>query len=245
MNAKKTTERTSNILYAATIIAIVVVVNILGSRFFGRVDLTENKLYSISPTTEEILGGLDDVVSVKAYFSKKLPVQLSRLPKEIDDMLEEYRIYSHGNVHYERIDPADDEELKRKLAGHGVMPVTMTIIEKDERQQINGYLGITVSYGENTEAIPMVQNTNDLEYDLTSRIFRVTTEPRHVGFLTSYSRHDLMGDYQAFTQEVRKIHEIDPVDLSDEESEIPEEIGTLIFAGPTDSVPPSVQLKID
>ncbi len=244
MNGKKTTDQVSNLAYVAVILAIVVVVNVLGSNFFGRLDLTENKLYSISPTTKEILGDLDDVVSVKAYFSKKLPVQLSRLPKEVDDMLEEYMIYSDGNIHYERIDPGDDEDLKRQLAQSGIMPVTMTIIEKDERQQINGYLAMTVSYGEKTEVIPMVENTRDLEYKLTSRVYRVTTEPQHVGFLSSHTRHDLMGDYNVFAQEVRKIHEIEPVDLSSD-MEIPDRIDALIMAGPTDSVPEQVKFAVD
>ena len=244
MNVKKTTDQVSNVAYVAVILDIVIVVNVLGSNFFGRVDLTQNKLYSISPTTKEILGDLDDVVSVKAYFSKKLPVQLSRLPKEVDDMLEEYMIYSGGNIHYERIDPGDDEALKRQLAQSGIMPVTMTIIEKDERQQINGYLAMTVSYGEKTEAIPMVENTSDLEYELTSRVYRVTTEPQYVGFLSSQTRHDLMGDYSAFGQEVRKIHEIEPVDLSSG-TEIPERIDALIVAGVTDSVPEQVKFAVD
>lgn len=244
MNGKKATDQVSNIAYVALILAIVIVVNVLGSNFFGRLDLTENKLYSISPTTKEILGDLDDVVSVRAYFSKKLPVQLSRLPKEVDDMLEEYMIFSGGNIHYERIDPGDDEELKRKLAQSGIMPVTMTIIEKDERQQINGYLAMTVSYGEKTEVIPMVENTSDLEYELTSRIYRVTSEPQYVGFLTSHTRHDLMGDYNVFAQEVRKIHEIEPVDLSSD-TEIPDRINALIVAGPADSIPEKVKFAVD
>ena len=245
MNGKKATDKVSNIVYVLIIIAIVLIVNALANRFFGRLDLSQNKLYSISQTTKQILSDLDDVISVKAYFSKKLPVQISRLPKEVDDMLQEYNIYSHGNVNYQRIDPGEDEELKQKLAGLGVMPVTMTIIEKDERQQINGYLGITISYGEKTEVIPMVENTQDLEYELTSRIYRVTaTQPKHLGFITSNTSHDLMGDYRLFAQEVRKLHEIDPVELG-EGKKVPEEINTLVLAGPTDSIPEDVKFALD
>ena len=244
MDATKRTGSVSNLVYVAIILAIVVVVNVLGNTFFGRLDLSENKLYSISPTTKEILKGLDDVVSVKGYFSQRLPVQVSRLPKEIDDVLKEYRVYSGGNIHYERIDPGDNEELKQQLAQSGVNPVTMTIIEKDERQQINGYLAMTVSYGEKTEAIPLVQNTDDLEYELTSRIFRVTSEPRHVGFLASGMRHSLTGDYGYVAQEIRKIHEIESVDL-DQNPIVPENINALIVAGPGDSVSEKVKFGID
>lgn len=244
MTARKTTDKLSNVVYVALILGIVAVINLLGVRFFGRMDLTENKLYSISPVTRQMLRELDDVVSVKAYFSRKLPVQLSRLPSEVDNILKEYEIYSGGNVHYERIDPSDNEELQQRLAGLGVMPVTMTIIEKDERQQINGWLALVVSYGEKSEAIPVVQNTNDLEYDLTSRIHRVTTIPDRIGFVTTWSRHQLEGDYGAFAQEVRKLHELEPVDLTGG-NPIPESLAAVIFAGPTDSVPDHAQYAID
>jgi len=244
MSEKKPVNRLSNAAYVAIIIGIIAVVNLLGVRFFGRLDLTGDKLYSVSPVTKSILHDLDDVVSVRAYFSKKLPVQLSRLPEEVDDLLKEYEVYSGGNIHYERIDPTDDQELQQKLSGMGVTPVTMTIIEKDERQQINGWLAIVVSYGDKSEAIPVVQNTSDLEYDLTSRIFRVTTTPDHVGFITTYSRHNLGDDYGAFAQELGKLHEIQPIDLNGGVP-IPDSLPAVIFAGPTDSIPDYVQYALD
>jgi len=244
MTAKHSQDKISTVLLVIIILAIVAVVNVLADRFFRRLDLTENKIYTISETTRSMLSELDDVVSIRAYFSKKLPVQLSHLPSEVDDMLSEYRIYGGGNIKYERLDPAEDEELLQALAGQGVMPVQMTVIEKDERQQINGYLAMTVSQGEQVEVIPVVQNTNDLEYELTSRVYRVTHEPKQVGFLTTGSRHDLMGDYSQFAQEVQKLHAIEPVDLAGG-SQVPETIETLLLAGPGDSVSLEVQYALD
>ena len=246
MTAKHSQDKLSTVLLVIIILAIVGVVNILANRFFRRADLTENKLYTVSETTRRILSELDDVVSVHAYFSKKLPVQINKLPAEVDDLLNEYRIYSGGNIKYERLDPAEgeDEELLQRLASQGVRPVQMTVVEKDERQQINGYLAMTISHGDQVEVIPVVQNTNDLEYELTSRIYRVTHEPERVGFLTTGSRHDLMTDYSQFAEEVRKLHEIEPVDLAGGKA-VPEEIGTLILAGPGDSVSLEVQYAID
>ncbi len=246
MAAKHLQDKLSIVLLVIIILAIVAVVNVLANRFFRRADLTENRLYTISSVTRRMVSELDDVVSIRAYFSKKLPVQLSHLPSEVDDMLSEYRVYAHGNIKYERLDPMEneDQEQLQMLAGQGVMPVQMTVVEKDERQQINGYLAMTISHGETTEVIPVVQNTNDLEYELTSRIYRVTHEPRRVGFVTTGSRHDLMSDYSQFAGEVRKLHEIEPVDLAGGQP-VPEEIETLILAGPGDSVSLEVQYALD
>jgi len=247
MAVKHFQDKLSTVLLVVIILAIVAVVNVLANRFFRRADLTENKLYTVSSVTRQMLSELDDVVSIRAYFSKKLPVQLSKLPSEVDDMLSEYRIHAHGNIKYERLDPMEneDQEQLQMLAGQGVMPVQMTVVEKDERQQINGYLAMTVSHGETTEVIPVVQNTNDLEYELTSRIYRVTHDPRRVGFVTTGSRHDLMQDYGQFAGEVRKLHEIEPLDLAADGQPIPEDIETLILAGPGDSVSLEVQYALD
>ena len=244
MNPKRAKEKFSNAVYVAIIIAIVFVINVLGNTFFRRLDLTGNKLYTVSSVSRQMLRELDDVVSVKAYVSEKLPVQLKRLPKQIDDLLAEYRVYSGGNIHYERNDPGDNEDLKQQLAGLGITPVTMTIIERDERQQINGYLALTVSYGEKTEAIPVVQDTRDLEYELTSRVYRVTHEPAVVGFMSSHTRHNLMGDFGLFAQEVRKIHDLQEVNL-ETTKKIPDHIQALIVAGPTDTVPETARFAID
>ncbi|MEA2062389.1 MAG: GldG family protein [Gemmatimonadota bacterium] len=244
MTVKHSTDKLSSTLLVIIILAIVAVANVLGNRFFTRLDLTENKLYTLSDVTKQMLSELDDVVAVRAYFSEKLPVQIRPMAADVDDMLNEYRIYSSGNINYERLDPSGDEELQRKLAGQGIGPVQMTIVEKDERQQINGYLAMAVSYGEKTEAIPVVQSTDDLEYELTSRIYRVTHEPKRVGFVTSFSRHDINQDYSQFAQEVRKLHEIEPVDLAGE-TPVPEGIETLIMAGPADSVSLEVQYALD
>ncbi|MBN2288840.1 MAG: Gldg family protein [Candidatus Glassbacteria bacterium] len=243
MTAKHSQEKISIVLLVIIVLAIVGVVNLLADRFFRRVDLTENQVYTVSRTTRRMLSELDDVVSVRAYFSKKLPVQLNHLPGEVDDLLSEYRISSGGNVTYERLDPAEDEALAKSLAGRGVRPVQMTVVEKDERQQINGYLAMTVSHGEQTEVIPVVQNTNDLEYELTSRIYRVTHEPRRVGFVSTGSRHDLEGDYSQFAEEVSKLHEIVPVNLSGGKK-VPGDIETLILAGP-DSTSQEEQYALD
>ena len=244
MSEKRTTEKLSNTVLVLIVIGIVVTVNVLASQYFRRADFTENKLYTISDVTKDIVSNLDDIVSIKAYFSDPLPVQIQGLPQEVDDMLYELRIKSQGNLTYERINPMEDEELQQKLAQKGIMPVQMTVVEKDQRQQINGWLAMTISYGEKTEVIPVVQNTTDLEYEITSRIYRLTNEPRQVAFITNGSRHSLDTDYQRIAQEIGSLHEIQPVEVEPGAGSL-DNFETIIFSGPQEIIPEDVLYEID
>ena len=95
MERSKTTKKISNVAYVAIIVAIVLVVNLLGNNFFGRIDLTGDKLYSVSPVTKQILGELDDVVMVKAYASSETKAEAGELgafgyvpkPFQVDTLL--------------------------------------------------------------------------------------------------------------------------------------------------------------
>jgi uncharacterized membrane protein YgdD (TMEM256/DUF423 family) len=62
---------TAYVLFA---IGAVVAINLIGTRVFGRVDLTENHVYTLSQGSKEIVGKLPDYLTVKAYIStKELP----------------------------------------------------------------------------------------------------------------------------------------------------------------------------
>ena len=82
---------TQVVVEIVVVIAVLAFVNLLSLRFFSRVDLTEGKIFTISDSTKKLLKGLDDVVNIKVYFSKKLPPYLTTLRREVRDILDEYR----------------------------------------------------------------------------------------------------------------------------------------------------------
>ena len=52
------------------LVAILLVINLLSNEFHLRFDLTDEKQYTLSPATLDILKGLEEPVTVKAYFSR-------------------------------------------------------------------------------------------------------------------------------------------------------------------------------
>ena len=61
---------TNSVALIVIVLGILGIVNYVSTRFFGRLDLTHDHLYTISPSTKQVLSGLDDVLTIKAYFSK-------------------------------------------------------------------------------------------------------------------------------------------------------------------------------
>ncbi|MBN1354778.1 GldG family protein [bacterium] len=205
--------------------------NILSARFFFRADLTENKEYTITDSTKNILSGLDDIVNVRLYFSKELPPYIANLEKQVRDILDEFRAYSGNRLHVEFIDPADDPELKSKLQRMGIPELQLTVIEKDQRQVRKAYLGMSIQFGDKNEVIPMIRNLDNLEYDLASALLKVSsTKQQILGWVGPRETDESPGGYSEFQKilnEEYMVRNLDPAALST----IPNNIEALVVPG--------------
>jgi ABC-2 type transport system permease protein len=236
-------------VYSATIVFLVALIllagNLLASRILARIDLTKDREFTVSKATREILRDLDDIVTVRVYFSKKLPPNLATLRRNIDDVLREYQAYSHGKVRVEYLDPSDKPEEQQKLRFLGIPQIQLNIVEKDQLQVMNGYMGIAILYADRHQAIPIVQDINTLEYDLTAGILQVLSkEKRTVGFLGGTNAPELSREFESLNQLLSKSYQVRPVDTQQGKNAIPPEVNTLVVARPQ-SVPERVQWQID
>ena len=215
------------------VIGILAAINFFSYQIFYRWDLTQNKDYSISKISKKTAGNLDDIVSIKVYFSKNLPARYITLRQEVGDILDEYANYSNGNIRVRFIDPADNADLKQELRMEGIPELQFNVLEKDKYQVVRGYLGMAVQYGDNTEVIPVVQSTRDLEYQVTLAIKKVTGQINTVvGFVSSNSTLDFQKKISAAYKKVSRLYKTMPVDLAT--GAVPADVNTLIIAGPKD-----------
>lgn len=236
-------------IYSATVVLLVGLIlaagNFLSSRVLARIDLTKDREFTIAKATREVLRDLDDIVTIKVYFSKRLPPNLATLRRNIDDVLREYQAYSHGKVRVEYIDPAEKPEEEQKLRFLGIPQVQLNVLEKDQLQVINGYMGIAMLYADRHQAIPIVQDINTLEYDLTAGILQIlSSEKRTVGFLSGTNAPELTREFESLSQLLSKSYQIRPVDTQLGKNAIPPEVNTLIVARPQ-SISERDQWQID
>lgn len=229
---KKIISKTNLSISVIIIIGILAVVNFFSYQLFYRWDLTQNKDYSISQVSKKAVSKLDDIVNIKAYFSQDLPPELVTLPQEVGDILDEYANYSNNKIRVEFIDPTNDEELEQKLMMIGIPQLQFNVFEKDKAQIVKGYLGMSIQYGDKQEVIPVIQNTANLEYQITLAIKKVTSEEiATIGFITSNGTADLSSEMNVAFQELQKLYQVRMIDLTTAE-EIPSEVSTLIIASP-------------
>jgi ABC-2 type transport system permease protein len=232
MKLKKLRYGTNYLLMTLLLVAILAVINILSYRHFLRADLTDNRQYTITEATKKVLAGLDDVVNVKVYFSRKLPPYLTSLTDQVKDMLDEYRTYARGNLNIEFIDPAGDPSLEQRMRFLGIPQVRLNVIERDQAQFTNVYLGIAVLYGDNKEVIPAVTDANNFEYDLTSKILQATSsEVKTIGFLSGHGEPDLNKELKSIQGLLQDHYSCRSIDTKKEKS-IPANVAALVVASP-------------
>ena len=90
---KKNSNKLYTIIGGLVFFSIIIVINVIISVVGGRVDLTENSIYTLSEGSKKILKKLDTPVRIKFYYSKsnpKMPVVYKSYAKRVEDLLEEY-----------------------------------------------------------------------------------------------------------------------------------------------------------
>jgi ABC-type uncharacterized transport system involved in gliding motility auxiliary subunit len=155
------------------LLLILVLLNFLLARVNLRWDATEDRLYSLSDSTREILTGLKQDVAVKVFYSQEIvntPVQIKTYASRLLDFLAEYSFESGGRVSVEIFDPrpdSEEEEWAQKYAIRGLdLPTGETL-----------YFGLVATAADQEETIPFLDPSREenLEYDITRIIARVQT----------------------------------------------------------------------
>ena len=152
------------------IIGILVAINLISYQIFHRFDLTESNDYSISKTSKTMLKNLDDVVDVKLCFSRELPSNFINIRQEVKDILDEYKNYSNGKIKIEEIFPEDNPETEKKMQQLGIPKLQFNVVEQDKFQAIGGYAGLAIYFEDKKEVIPVIQTSQNLEYEITTII---------------------------------------------------------------------------
>jgi ABC-2 type transport system permease protein len=163
----------------------------------GRFDLTEARMYTVSEATKSILRSVQAPVHIKLYISppQKMPTAFKTLEQDIKDKLLEFQLYSGGNLEFkvihmelagsEEADSGASSETLADPAGQlhakGITPFQVQSIEEDEMGIKVIYAAIAIAYKEKEEEIiPRVipQNVVNLEYELISKIYRMTLDKK-------------------------------------------------------------------
>lgn len=179
-------QRTSVKLTSGLLIVNLILANIWVYPLNGlRVDLTEQREFSLSQATRDLLENLQEPLLIRGYFSAKTHPLLAPLVPTVRDMLHEYEVASRGKVQLEILDPADDPDKEAEANQlYGITPSPFQVSDRYETSVINAYFDILIRYGDQSQVlnfqdlIDVQQDAGggvqvflrNLEYDLTSAI---------------------------------------------------------------------------
>lgn len=252
-------------------IGILVFVNLFALRLPLRLDLTRDQTYTLAEATEETLEKLEAPVTITAYFTKDLPPPFSDNARFVKDLLEEYRAVAGSQLSFSFVDPQaeetqEDKDLKKdvkqdifgrqireatsvekELAGLGIQPVEVRVLEQDQAQTRRAYMGISVRYGEEKEALPVVQDTSSLEYDLTTIIRRLTASKRPVlAVIQGHGEPDPDQELARLKAAMEQNYEVRPLTLSGEAgAKVPDDVDAIVVIGPQSAYSDAEQRAID
>lgn len=183
-------------LLAIGFIAFVALTNLLFSG--ARVDLTENRLYTISDGTREIIESIDEPLNLYFFFSDKAAsdvVSLRTYATRVRELLEEYAAQADGNIRLSVIDPEPFSDAEDQAAGFGLQAVPLNGIA----DSVYFGLAATNAYGDQ-EVISFFQPEREdfLEYDISKLVNSlVTVEKPVIGLISGLP---MTGGFDMMTQ---------------------------------------------
>ena len=157
----------------AVMLVLVVVFNFIASAARSRIDLTQEKAYTLSAGTRAILKKLDTPVKIRFYCTKAenatpATVMLGSYAKRVEDLLGEYKQAAGGKLTIEKLDPQPDSDVEDSAHLDGVEGEALPDGEKF-------YLGLAVSMLDQKQTLAFLDPARErlLEYDLSRAISRV------------------------------------------------------------------------
>jgi ABC-2 type transport system permease protein len=242
-------KKLGDLLVLANGIVILILLNVLSSKFFFRADLTEEKRYSIKAPTEKILDGIQEDIYIEVYLEGELNAGFRRFKNSIRETLEEFRIRSGNKIQYTFTDPTTalsqkaQNEFMADLAAKGIQPTRVVDTKDGQRLEKLIFPGAVFSYAGAETGVQLLkgnkassseeeinQSIEGIEFELANAIYKLTNEsPKRIGVVTGQG--ELADrDVTAFMASLLEVYDAKQVSLTSKDLHT---FDALVIAKPT------------
>ena len=156
-----TASKKNNLKSVLITLAVILLLNIIGSSFFHRFDLTQDKRYTLSLTSLNIIKQVQNPLYIKIYMQGDLPAEFKRLQQETKQLLEEFQAYN-SNIVFEFVDPLENEDASmdniKELYRKGLTPINITVDDKGKQSQAMVFPWAIAIYDNKEVNIPLLKN---------------------------------------------------------------------------------------
>jgi ABC-type uncharacterized transport system involved in gliding motility auxiliary subunit len=239
---KRSTLAWAGLALAAVVLLSVNLASSVGLRTWSA-DLTQDKLFTISKGTRQILKSIDEPITAQLYFSQNLAAaspNVARYFERVRTLFEQYRDISGGKLRLSVIDPEPFSDSEDKAVAAGLKGLRLNA-EGD-----TGYFGLVATNAtDNQETIPFFSPDREsfLEYDVTKLIYSLANpKKRTIGLMTSLPldggkspmRRQPTQPWLIMSQ-IREFFDVRTIDQN--VKTIPSDIDVLMVAQPTKLTP--------
>ena len=142
-------------------VAVLIVLNGIGSQFFHRFDLTKDHRYSLSPTSLKIIQDIKEPLIIDVFLKGEFPGEFKKLQTETQQLLEEFKAYN-SNIVFQFVNPLENEEEKdtimQSFMNRGLTPINVTLEDKGKQTQEVVFPWAIATYHERSVKVALLKN---------------------------------------------------------------------------------------
>jgi len=248
------------------LLILLVVVNYLASILHFRIDLTQEKRYTLSAPTKKLLKNLKEPVAITVFLSGDLPAGFRKLSQSTEELLDEFREVSANHIQFNFEKPGEglDDSAKARMIDSlymmGISPTNVKAQTKsgESQQEQFVYPGAIISSGDRVFGIDLLKGQSYegglnslnkaealLEYKFASAIQKVSADSRPtVGYLLDNGEAFSYNVYDLVERTLKLNYAFSFVQL-DSFPFIPNRFDALVIAKPTVKFTDAQKLKLD
>jgi ABC-type uncharacterized transport system involved in gliding motility auxiliary subunit len=196
------------------VIVVILLINIVGSFLYARLDLTLDDSFSLSRASKDVVKALEEPLTVKVFFSKDLPAPYNGVSRYVQDLMSEFKLSGGGNFSYEMV-VMEDEKNKSAAASYGINQVQVNEVASDQMKSRAVYMGLVIIHGDMVERLAEITSAEGLEYKITGAIRKMTGKSdallslKNPISVTFYASGDLKGfNIQGFDTVESKVKDV-------------------------------------
>lgn len=226
----KMNNKRKEIILILLVLTVAVLLGLNTTRYFGRIDMTKNKYFTISKITKDYIKTIPEQVNITYLVSDKIKT-ISPAAVQIEDLLFEYAANSRKHIVVNSVDPVKNN-LQSYAKKVGIKGEHVQIYDKNEMAYTVVFSGILIQYMDKTEAIPFILDLGDLEYNVTSKIQKLVENITiKVGLLPGTDKKDIDSYYSYLLDDMKMSYETEVIERG---KEIDSDISVLFVLGSKD-----------